>query len=181
MKTLKNGLLVSVVTLTLAGCAGFGGGQDADDAAVEDRGTQADGAPAGAQASGAQAGAAFSGHELDNPASLLSKRVIYFDYDSSAIREEDRQVIAAHAGYMAANTGAVAVLEGHADERGSREYNLGLGERRSQSVRRVLVLLGAGGNQLRTVSYGEEKPAQEGHDESAWKYNRRVEIVYRER
>lgn len=175
MNKLTNGLLVSFITLGLAGCAGLGGGQDAGDAAVEDRGTTAD----GAQASGAQAGAAFSGHELDNPASLLSKRVIYFDYDSSSIREEDRQVIAAHAGYMAANTGAVAVLEGHADERGSREYNIALGEQRAKAVRQLLLFQGAAARQLETVSYGEERPVAQAHDEASWQQNRRVEIVYR--
>lgn len=184
MNKLTNGLLVSALTLALAGCSGLGGTQnEAGDATVEDRGTQADGSTdaAGAQASGAQAGAAFAGHELDNPDSLLSKRVIYFDYDSSNIRNEDRELIRAHAAYMAANTGAVAVLEGHADERGSREYNIALGERRAKAVRQLLLFQGAADRQLETVSYGEERPAASGHDEGSWQQNRRVEIVYRVR
>lgn len=181
MKVFTNGLLVPVLALTLAGCAGLGGGQDAGDATVEDRGTQADATTdaAGAQAAGAQAGAAFSGHELDNPASQLSKRIIYFDYDSSSIRNEDRELISAHAAYMAANSGAVVVLEGHADERGSREYNIALGERRAKAVRQLLLFQGAADRQLETVSYGEERPAAQGHDEGSWQQNRRVEIVYR--
>ena len=179
MKTLTNGLLIGLVGLALAGCAGIGGGQDAGDATVEDRGTQADGSSAGAQASGAQAGSAFTGNELDNPASLLSKRVIYFDYDSTNIRNEDREIIRAHAGYMAANAGAVAVLEGHADERGSREYNIALGERRAKAVRQLLLFQGSTDRQLETVSYGEERPATQGHEEASWQQNRRVEIVYR--
>jgi peptidoglycan-associated lipoprotein len=88
------------------------------------------------------------------------------------------QLITAHAAYLAENPGLRVRLEGHADERGSREYNLGLGERRSQSVERLLVLNGAGGNQLETISFGEERPAALGHDENAWWQNRRVEIVY---
>ncbi len=134
-----------------------------------------------AQTRGIEETAGFRGHALDDPDSPLSKLIIYFDFDSAEILNADRPTIEAHAAYMAENPGSAVTLEGHTDERGSREYNLGLGERRSQSVRRVLVLLGAGGNQLQTVSYGEENPAREGHDESAWKYNRRVEIVYRER
>lgn len=177
MKTLINGVLATVLILTLAGCAGTEGLKEGG-ASVEDKGTQAEGA-AGAQATGAEAGAAFTGHELDNPASLLSQRVIYFDYDSSAIREEDRQIIAAHAAYLAANPGAVVVLEGHADERGSREYNIALGERRAKAVRQLLLFQGAADRQLETVSYGEERPVAQGHDEAAWQQNRRVEIVYR--
>jgi len=181
MTKITNGLLIGLVGLALAGCAGIGGGQDANDATVEDRGTQADGSSSGAQASGAQAGSAFSGDELDNPASLLSKRVIYFDYDSTSIRNEDRAVIRAHASYMAANGGAVAVLEGHADERGSREYNIALGERRAKAVRQLLLFQGSADRQLETVSYGEERPAVQGHEEASWQQNRRVEIVYRTR
>ena len=123
----------------------------------------------------------FRGHPLDDPDSPLSKLVVYFDFDSAEILDADRATIEAHAAYMADNPGSTVTLEGHTDERGSREYNLGLGERRSKSVRRVLILLGARDGQLKTTSYGEENPAREGHDELAWKYNRRVEIVYRER
>jgi peptidoglycan-associated lipoprotein len=183
MKTLTNGLLVSVIAVGLSACSGLGGTQnEAEQASVEDRSTQADGTSAsGAQASGAQAGAAFSGHELDNPGSLLSKRVIYFEYDSSSIRSEDRELIRTHAAYMSANSGSVAVLEGHADERGSREYNIALGEQRAKAVRQLLLFQGAADRQLETVSYGEERPAASGHDEASWRQNRRVEIVYRVR
>ncbi len=134
-----------------------------------------------ARTRGIESATGFQGHPLDDPNSPLSKQVIYFDFDSAEILNAQRSVIEAHAAYMADNPGSAVTLEGHTDERGSREYNLGLGERRSQSVRRMLVLLGAEGGQLQTVSYGEEKPEAEGHDESAWKYNRRVVIVYRER
>ena len=134
-----------------------------------------------AEARGIEERTGFRGHPLDDPDGPLSKLIIYFDFDSAEILGADRPTIEAHAAYMSENPGSAVTLEGHTDERGSREYNLGLGERRSQSVRRVLMLLGASEDQLRTVSYGEENPAREGHDESAWKYNRRVEIVYRDR
>ena len=120
----------------------------------------------------------FAGSALDDPSSLLANRVIYFDFDSDAVRADFRDVIAAHAEYLAANPGAVVTLEGHADERGSREYNLALGERRALSVRRQMTLLGASAQQLNAVSYGEERPADRGHDESAYALNRRVEIIY---
>ena len=123
----------------------------------------------------------FEGHPLDDPASPLGMKVIYFDYDKSEIRDEYQPIIEAHATYLAAKPGASIALEGHTDERGSREYNLGLGERRAQAVSRVLGLLGAADEQIGMVSYGEEQPAAEGHDESAWRLNRRVEIVYRVR
>jgi peptidoglycan-associated lipoprotein len=88
-------------------------------------------------------------------------------------------MLTAHGRYLAGNPRAQVRLEGHADERGSREYNIGLGERRAQAVRRVLMLQGATAQQLSTVSYGEERPAQTGSDDEAWRLNRRVELVYR--
>lgn len=109
---------------------------------------------------------------------LLDQRVIYFDFDKSDIRAEFADVLRAHARYLAGNPGVFVRLEGHADERGSREYNIGLGERRAQAVRRVLLLQGSTANQISTVSYGEERPAVLGSNEEAWARNRRVEIVY---
>jgi peptidoglycan-associated lipoprotein len=134
----------------------------------------------GADASGVGgASASEEGAEAPGPLEgLLAKRTIYFDFDSSEIRGEGTDIVAAHAKYLASNTGMKVRLEGHTDERGSREYNIGLGERRSQAVRRALLLQGAGEAQLSTVSYGEERPAAAGSDEAAWTKNRRVEIVY---
>jgi peptidoglycan-associated lipoprotein len=109
---------------------------------------------------------------------LLSKRIVYFDFDRADIRGDSQSVVAAHAAYLAKNPGQKVRLEGHADERGSREYNIGLGERRGQAVRRALALQGAAETQLATVSYGEERPAAAGSDEQAYGLNRRVEIVY---
>jgi len=109
---------------------------------------------------------------------LLSKRIVYFDLDRADIRADSTSVVAAHAAYLAKNPNQKVRLEGHADERGSREYNIGLGERRGQSVRRALALQGVAETQLSTVSYGEERPAAAGSDEMAYAANRRVEIVY---
>jgi peptidoglycan-associated lipoprotein len=109
---------------------------------------------------------------------LLSKRIVYFDFDRADIRADSQTVVAAHARYLAANPTQKVRLEGHADERGSREYNIGLGERRGQAVRRALLLQGVSEVQLSTVSYGEERPAAAGSDEQTYALNRRVEIIY---
>jgi peptidoglycan-associated lipoprotein len=103
---------------------------------------------------------------------------IYFDYDKAEIKPEFVPVVAAHAKYLNGNTARKVRLEGHTDERGSREYNIGLGERRAQAVRRALMLQGVGEAQIVTVSYGEERPAAGGGDETAYGKNRRVEVGY---
>jgi peptidoglycan-associated lipoprotein len=130
-------------------------------------------------ADAANAGNAGADAETAGPQTgLLAKRIIYFDFDSSEIKGEGNDVAAAHAKYLATHTGTRVRLEGNTDDRGSREYNIGLGERRAQSVRRALLLQGAAEPQLATVSYGAERPAVQGNDEAAWAKNRRVEIVY---
>jgi|SRR4051794_28876251 peptidoglycan-associated lipoprotein len=112
-------------------------------------------------------------------ARLLQTLVIYFDYDQADLKPEFTQVVQAHGQRLATNANMQVRLEGHTDERGSREYNIGLGERRAQAVRRALMLAGAQAGQITTVSYGEERPAATGSDEESWRLNRRVEIVYR--
>jgi peptidoglycan-associated lipoprotein len=134
-------------------------------------------------AQGAGAGGNYSKAGPDEEASgpqggQLAQRIVYFDFDSSEIKGVGTDIVAAHAKYLAANPATRVRLEGHTDERGSREYNIGLGERRAQAVRRALLLQGASDAQISTVSYGEERPAVAGHDEAAWAKNRRVEIVY---
>lgn len=104
--------------------------------------------------------------------------IIYFDFDQSELRAEYSDLLQQHAGNLANNRRTQIRLEGHADERGSREYNIGLGERRSQSVRRLLLIQGASADQISTVSFGEERPAAFGSDEDAYQLNRRVEIKY---
>ena len=137
----------------------------------------------GAQSEGANAanaaGALGSQEEVGGPqAGLLANRIVYFDFDSAVIKGQGVDVVAAHAKYLAGNPQARVRLEGNTDERGSREYNIGLGDRRAQAVRRSLLLQGVSEGQLTIVSYGEERPADPGHDEAAWAKNRRVEIVY---
>jgi peptidoglycan-associated lipoprotein len=110
-------------------------------------------------------------------AAIQQKNVVYFDYDSSEIRSEYVPLVAAHAQYLVKYPTARVRLEGHTDERGSREYNIGLGERRAQTVRRALLAQGVAEAQITTVSYGEERPAVEGSDEAAYGQNRRVELV----
>ncbi|MBA2410686.1 MAG: peptidoglycan-associated lipoprotein Pal [Gammaproteobacteria bacterium] len=117
---------------------------------------------------------------LQDPDSPLAKRVIYFDYDSDQVKADSLPTVNAHAQYLANNPLQKARLEGHGDERGSREYNLALGERRAQSVRRLLQLQGVLDDQIEIISYGEELPAAPGQDARSWSLNRRVEIVYGE-
>src|SRR5690606_24528271 len=114
------------------------------------------------------------------PANLLDQLIVYFEFDRSDVPPQYNDMLAAHARYLASNPNARVRLEGHADERGSREYNIGLGERRAQAVRRILMLQGASAEQVSTVSYGEERPAALGSNEEAYSLNRRVEIVYRQ-
>jgi len=114
----------------------------------------------------------------DSVNSLLGQRVVYFDFDKSAIRADAYEALQAHAQYLAGRQGATIRIEGHADERGTREYNMALGERRAKAVVSFLTANGASGAQLEVVSYGEEKPLADGHDEGSWAQNRRAELVY---
>jgi peptidoglycan-associated lipoprotein len=113
-----------------------------------------------------------------NATGPLARKVIYFDFDKSEIKPEFADVIAAHARNLTSNPNLKMKLEGNTDERGTREYNIGLGERRAQAVRRAMMLQGVAESQLTTVSFGAERPAAEGDDEAAWAQNRRVELVY---
>lgn len=132
---------------------------------------QGENGAAATEASGAGANSALNTAQLQN-------RVVYFDFDSSDIKPEYNELIGAHAKNLVAHTQLRVRLEGNTDERGSREYNIGLGERRAQAVRQALMLQGVAASQITTVSYGEERPAVTGHTEDAWAKNRRVEIVY---
>ncbi|MGE0188929.1 MAG: peptidoglycan-associated lipoprotein Pal [Steroidobacteraceae bacterium] len=124
------------------------------------------------------AGQQLTAEQLAKQAVEKIGMVIYFDYDSSELKPEYNAVVAAHAKYLATNGNLKARLEGNTDERGSREYNIGLGERRAQAVRRALLLQGVSEAQLTTLSYGEERPAVTGSDEAAYAKNRRVEFGY---
>lgn len=143
-------------------------GEDDEQAAQRDRDTRY----------GVDEGGPLSITALDDPDSPLSVRVLYFPLDGVAISNEDRDVIAAHARLLSSNPDVTVVLEGHADERGTREYNLALGERRAKAVQQLLVLQGVAQSQIQVISFGEERPVALGHDEEAWRLNRRVEILY---
>jgi peptidoglycan-associated lipoprotein len=106
-------------------------------------------------------------------------KVIYFDYDSFTIKPESQSIVEAHAKFLSANRVRKMVIDGHTDERGGREYNLALGQKRSEAVRRALLLLGVTDTQMEAISYGEEKPSSNGASEEAWAKNRRAELNYR--
>ena len=174
MKMTLGGFIVLVMVAITAGCSSKGDTKDGD-VAIEDRG--AEGAD-GAVASGAAGGSDFSSYSLDDPNSPLSRRVIYFEYDSAEITDADQELLTQHAGFLVANPAQHITLEGSTDERGSREYNIGLGERRSSAVQRFFEAEGVSASQINTISYGEERPAEMGHNEAAWSKNRRAVLVY---
>jgi peptidoglycan-associated lipoprotein len=168
--------VVLAAGLVIGGCSstgtrdGAGSGAGAG-ASVEDR-------RGGAVTSGASGTGAWSASALNDPNSLLYTKTIYFDFDQSTIRSEFIEVLRAHASYLNRNLAATVLIEGHADERGSREYNIGLGERRANAIKRFLEAEGVSEVQINTISYGEERPAAFGQDEVSWAQNRRGVLVY---
>ncbi len=114
----------------------------------------------------------------DAKAGTLATRSVYFDYDKDTVKPEFTAMLQAHAKFMSENKGRKMRLEGNADERGSREYNMALGQRRANAVKQALTALGVSGDRIETISFGEDKPKATGHDEAAWAQNRRVDVVY---
>jgi peptidoglycan-associated lipoprotein len=184
MLTIKRSLSVLAMALVFTGCAQQG--TKPDDGTGADVGELETGATVGTIGEGdAFAGTALEGmkisyerNAINDPENVLSIKTIYFDYDSSEISDEDVEVIKHHGKYLALNSDASMRLEGHTDERGAREYNIALADRRAQSVKKLLLFQGASESQITIISYGEEKPAAFGHDEESWKLNRRAELVY---
>ena len=125
---------------------------------------------------GKPSGAPFAA--LKDPGSILSKRTVYFDFDKFEVKDEYRPLVEAHAKFLRENPTAKMLIQGNADERGSREYNVGLGQRRSDTVKRALILLGAREGQIESVSLGEEKPVCTEHAEGCWAKNRRDDMLY---
>ena len=121
---------------------------------------------------------AYDKAAINDANNVLIEKVIYFEYDSDQISADYQELIAHHGKYLTENTDMNLRLEGHADERGSREYNVALANRRAQSVRRLILFQGVNTSQVTVISYGEEKPVALGHDNDAWQLNRRVELVY---
>ncbi len=168
-----------------AALAACGSSVKLDDVPVEDRAGTAAGAGAGGGAGGqggavdqrGVSGVSVGGNDAAQPNALT--RVVYFDYDSFEVKGEFAATLEANARYLNADRSRRVGLEGHTDERGGREYNLALGQKRAEAVRRALALLGVSEAQMEAVSFGEEKPAQVGFDEAAFAKNRRVELTYR--
>ena len=171
---MKKNVLLSVLMVSfLAACAS----QDVKEqpkAAVEDKTVAA--AHAADTKSAGQA--AVAGNPLKDPNNILSKRSVYFDFDKDVVKDEFKPMVEAHAKYLQAHGDAKVTLQGNTDERGSREYNIALGQRRADSVKKVMSVLGVGDKQIETVSFGEEKPRKDCHDESCWQENRRADVVY---
>lgn len=169
------------LALAMTGCASKKPATDANTTAVAGTtDTAANGANTnGMGTNGAMDGQNMNGNgPMDAMKAALMNRVVHFGYDSSDLSQEDFGTLNAHSRYLAATSGAKVTLVGHTDERGTREYNLALGERRAKAVQAFLVTNGANNSQIETVSYGKEMPVNEGHDEAAWADNRRVEIKY---
>ena len=179
--------VAAIAAVFLAGCASQ---ETQPEAPIDDKGAAtaaAGGATTsgvggsgvgGTTASGGAVGTGAGGSPLRDPANILSKRSVYFDFDSFVVKDEFRPLVEAHARYLVANRGTRMIIQGNTDERGSREYNIALGQKRADAVKRTMTLLGAQEAQIETVSFGKEKPKNPGHDESAWVENRRADIVY---
>jgi len=178
MKVLKLLLVATTVAYALAGCSRSDTVPATDDFGPVDSGDDGGASTTRFEETAPGRFQPFAGMQPGDLELLNNNLIVYFEFDSSEIRSDFNPMLAAHGRYLAANTGIRVRLEGHADERGSREYNIGLGERRAQAVRQILLLQGATAAQLSTVSYGEERPAVFGSDNEAYSLNRRVELVY---
>jgi peptidoglycan-associated lipoprotein len=191
---IKRVAMVLAATCTLSLMVACGSSTKLNEVPVEDRTGNTLGVvkplPAASGASsGASTGSQVGEREVKpgtiegNPASAAgpanATKIIYFDYDSYSIKPEFQSALDAHARFLNTNKGRKLAIEGHTDERGGREYNLALGQKRSEAVRRALALLGVTDGQIEAVSFGKEKPAAQGADESSWALNRRAEINYR--
>jgi peptidoglycan-associated lipoprotein len=179
---MKKLLMVALMTGTLAACSS-GPTKEQEGAAVEDRkpGEVVDRPavkPVDKSTTKPLTDRPFAGNALKDPNNILSKRSIFFDYDSNLVKDEFKPIVTAHARYLQQNPSAKMRIEGNADDRGSREYNLALGQRRSDAVRQMMQLLGAKAEQIETVSFGEEKPKCTEHAEACWAQNRRGDIAY---
>ena len=179
---MKRILTAVLATAILAACSSTAT-KEQDPVTVEDRGG------AGAQPAAKPPAAtgpsttpldpkSVSGDPLKDPSNILYKRSVYFELDSNIVKEEFKPLVAAHARYLQQNRGQKMTIQGNADERGSREYNLALGQRRADAVKQMMQLLGAQSEQIESVSFGEEKPKSAGHDEAGWSENRRADLAY---
>ena len=176
----KNLLMSAVLAALLAACSSTAvKDKPAAPAPVEDASKASQAAPAADAAS--TSGASENGYDmsaLKDPNNILSKRSVYFDFDKDEVKAEFRPLVEAHAKFLQANPKAKVMIQGNADSRGSREYNLALGQRRSVAVKKAMNVVGAQDKQIETVSYGEEKATQTCKDDGCWSHDRRADIVY---
>lgn len=176
---MKKLLVPALLSALIVGCSTTPLPDDSNGAPVESR--------SGANSAGTGVANVVAGgldsnglpRELTDPKSQLSKRSVYFDLDSYEVKGEYKDLVAAHAKYLNNNRGFKMLIQGNTDERGSREYNLSLGQKRADAIKRSLTLLGVKEDQLESVSLGEEKPKNADHDEAAWAENRRGDMLYR--
>ncbi|VAW54426.1 Tol-Pal system peptidoglycan-associated lipoprotein PAL [hydrothermal vent metagenome] len=185
---MKKLFLISVLAIFITAC---GDRIKPDDEAAANDSNQAANTKDGAAAGGINDGSGIGGtaleggklvsyekNAIDDPNNVLSEKIVYFSYDSNAVADEDIELVKHHGKYLSFNADASVRLEGHADERGTREYNIALAEKRAQAVKQLMLYEGAANDQISIISYGEEKPVAFGHDDESMSLNRRVEIVY---
>jgi peptidoglycan-associated lipoprotein len=171
---------LALFTVGLAACSGAPTTEQ-DPASVEDRTAkpvQKEPASTGPVTKVDVTGTGITGQDAAVKTGVLAQRSIFYDLDQYDIKDQYKPLIEAHARYLRDNPGRKILVQGNTDERGSREYNVGLGQKRSEGVKKMLLLLGAREEQIESVSLGEEKPRAEGHDEQAWSQNRRSDILY---
>ncbi|WP_447553008.1 peptidoglycan-associated lipoprotein Pal [Vreelandella sp. EE22] len=183
LKPLARSLAVALSILAVAGCSSTGGTQDGDAYGSQSGSTTGTGTGSGTGTSGtgqygSTSGSGGSGAGQQADSRIPEVRTIYFDYDRDTIKGEYESVVMAHARYLQSNPSARVTLQGHTDERGTREYNMALGERRARAVQRFLNIQGVSPSQMSVVSYGEERPAASGQNDSAYSQNRRVVFSY---
>ena len=173
---MKNAALIVLVAAALAGCASK---ETKTEAQVDDRSVNQPKSNMGQAPVTTPRGSDTVGRGDPLKQGQLAQRSVYFDYDSNSVKDEYRGLVQAHSRYLTADKRDAKIrIEGNCDERGSREYNLALGQRRAEAVKKVMTVLGVNDNRIETVSYGEEKPVAQGHDEQAWSQNRRADIKY---
>ena len=176
---MKKIVLAALVAIAVAGCQTTN-----TPAPVEEKSgtTPPASTPSGTSTTGAGtggvSGSATPVNPLRDPNNVLSKRSVYFEFDSFTVSDQYKPLVEAHARYLNANRNAKLALQGHGDERGAREYNIALGQKRAEAVKRAMTLIGVQEMQIETVSFVEEKPKNPGSDEAAWAENRRVDILY---
>jgi peptidoglycan-associated lipoprotein len=181
---MKKYIMVMMLAISVASCGerikpdeDATGGTDSADSGATASGIDGAGGLGGSALEGGKV-VSYEENAIDDPNNVLSEKVIYFGFDSNAVDDDYVELVKHHGKYLSFNTNASVRLEGHADERGTREYNIALGEARAQAVKQLMLYEGASNDQISVISYGEEKPVEFGRDDESMSLNRRVEIIY---